>query len=164
MKPYYPTELDLAYCAGIIDGEGTIGVYKTTSVKRANGEPGFQYFTRLSVGMRDPRVPMYLKNMLGGRVNSCVDGKAMTYRWCANGVAGTLEALMPFLRCKQEEARIAIDFQRFRECANNVRRTKLRRDSNEREYTVSEHDNFQVFIDKLKQQKRSNIQYISEDS
>lgn len=101
------TELEKAYIAGIIDGEGSISCSYGN-----NGLP--QLF--VAVGMGKPILPLWLKEKIGtGTYSQCVskyshDG--FMYQWNLAGATAKplLEAIQPFIVLKREEVRIALLF------------------------------------------------------
>lgn len=120
----------LAYAAGIIDGEGTIGVtelavdYEPGNRKRRRKSPQFRCY--VAVVMSDPTVPMWLRSTFGGYLYTYAprqpNHKPPT-RWClANGGATSFcIQVQPFLRLKKEQASLLIDFWHTRIAPENRR-------------------------------------------
>ena len=110
----------LGYIAGIIDGEGTISIYRTKPKPHWN----FTYSARMSMGMVGREVPDLLKDVIGGNVREeRVPERRSIWRWELTGrfqMLAVLRTLLPFLRVKKEQAELAIIF-----CENwvNPRRT-----------------------------------------
>lgn len=105
-----PRDIDLAYAAGIIDGEGSIGWYKPKASKAT-------YRVRLSVAMTDIEGPAHMEETFGGSVyeqsRKTGAGKTM-YVWqltCKNA-ADALELVAPYLKIKRGKAELAIDLAR----------------------------------------------------
>jgi len=104
---------DLAYFAGLFDGEGSIGIYHKTQRDRKHS-----YLTlQCIVQMTNSFIPHLLQMHFGGSLfvdkKFRYQNKAVSYRW---GVVGRqalafLQEIYPYLRIKQPEAKLAIEFQ-----------------------------------------------------
>lgn len=118
-----PHLLDVVYAAGIIDGEGSIGI----SELRPNYEPGNRRKRRKSpsfrcwvqVTMTDPVVPVWLAETFGGTANTREHlNPPANARWKPYTVwvlqhqrASEFCALvLPFLRVKKEQAELVISY------------------------------------------------------
>jgi hypothetical protein len=105
---------DLAWLAGIIDGEGSIFVMRQP---RKDRERGINYILRISVDSTDPFMAPACKTIAGGcsiqqssdRRENCSD----RLKWQVNGkqAVRVLEAILPYMRVKKEQAALAVDFQ-----------------------------------------------------
>lgn len=101
----------IAYAAGIIDGEGCISIRKKP-YKETNR---ILYTPRLSVGMNTSQPLDLLYGLFGGaiRMRRTTGGNVpCIFVWdigCTK-MQKTLKILLPFLRVKREQARLAIDF------------------------------------------------------
>jgi hypothetical protein len=98
---------DLAWAAGIFDGEGCIGAYKNRQYIRL----------KVEVNNTDPRMPLKLHSMFGGSLYLHPPYKdrpheQQLYRWCAMDTqAGDIIAqIYPYLTVKKEQAAIALEF------------------------------------------------------
>lgn len=105
-----PSQIELAYAAGILDGEGSIGWYKPASSKAT-------YRVRVSVGMTDIEGPLHMAEVLGGNIfeqgRKTGTGKTM-YVWqltCKNA-ADALALMLPYLKIKRGKAELAISLAR----------------------------------------------------
>lgn len=103
--------MDLAYAAGLIDGEGCI----STMTRRGYVTP------RLEVGMTVKAKHLLddLARTFGGNVRLFreeTDRWAKAYHWTMVGtpVAEVMEALLPHLRLKQDQARLVIELEELR--------------------------------------------------
>lgn len=98
-----PKNTDLAYIAGIIDGEGYIGVYGGTTTPHV-----------LTVGIKmcDPEAIGVIVDTFGGASSGYENELAYVFRWIvANRRAyDFLKAIRPFLRVKAEQADWAIEY------------------------------------------------------
>ena len=105
-------EILYAYAAGIIDGEGSIDIYR---VSRKGKNP--RYSTRLVVGMTDPWIPKLLQNHFGGSVYVIKHGDTQNWKdtwfWSiqARKAENTLRLILPYLQIKQRHAELALSFQ-----------------------------------------------------
>lgn len=109
------TVADLAWTAGIIDGEGSIFVMRQ---KRKDRERDTNFILRVSVQSTDPYMTKELLKMFPDGAEFSVQrergqGWSDTLKWQLNGkkAARFLKEIMPFLRVKQEQAKLAIEFQ-----------------------------------------------------
>ena len=127
-------QTDLAYIAGIIDGEGNISLI-AARVKRPVPKSGparpeartaqydasgtrLRHFLGVGVGMTDELIPMMLKNAFGGSIYYYENrpGWKGIWRWLitSNKALAFLRAIQPYLRLKVAQAEIAIQFQEAR--------------------------------------------------
>jgi len=109
---------DLAYLAGLIDGEGYIGLIKRFE-KRRKGEPTCYYLPNVSVGMCDREAVDFLNNMFEGTF--CITKKASPYRdvyqWTALSVKRVqplLDAIIPYLKVKKKQAELLLEYIELR--------------------------------------------------
>lgn len=109
-------ETDLAWAAGLFDGEGSIGIYW---VKNPTSLGGGCYQLTMTLGMTDEETVEEFHHIIGIGVTkawprSKQDPKKwkLMYRWStgAKQAQRGLRLLLPFLRLKQVQARIAIEF------------------------------------------------------
>lgn len=107
-------EIDIAYCAGIVDGEGSIVIGKG---KQRVGN-GYAYEVLVSVHMMDAYVPKFLAECFGGKTKETSvshdnrKGDA-AYYYHANGSRARvfLTMILPFLKIKSKQAEIALYLQ-----------------------------------------------------
>uniref|UniRef100_A0A6M3KAS4 Putative HNH homing endonuclease n=1 Tax=viral metagenome TaxID=1070528 RepID=A0A6M3KAS4_9ZZZZ len=106
---------DLAYTAGIIDGEGYIGILRI----QRNQSKRIVYELRINVTMCNPLIPSWLHANFGGSYYEfqppSLNHKKL-YEWrLATWRAGEfLKLILPYLKMKQGEAEIGIKFQSYR--------------------------------------------------
>jgi hypothetical protein len=113
--PHIPDLLTLAYYAGVFDGEGHITICAS---RRTNGTA--QYWLQIGVGNTYLPLLESLKTDFGvGHLSKLYGPKnvrprvpAMCWRCTSNQAMYVLEAMLPFLRIKQEPAKVAIEFQK----------------------------------------------------
>ena len=104
-------EIDLAYTAGIIDGEGCICL---SLVKEKNIRGRRQRLT-VSVGNTDKRLTLWLKNMFGGHsvLQSRTRNNKDYYQWRVSSKKASffLSLILPYLKLKRRQAELGIEFQ-----------------------------------------------------
>jgi hypothetical protein len=105
---------DDAYAAGIIDGEGSIGVtYRTTNDS---------YLLVVQVSMTQPAVPTWLHETYGGGLGMYAQGarswgSQYVYKWSIYGKEALLfiSKVIPYLKEKRLQAEVASDYPVGRE-------------------------------------------------
>jgi hypothetical protein len=101
------SKTELAYAAGIIDGEGCIGFNKRTD----------HVVLRVSVGNTDPRLMDWLKTTFGGCVwsekQSYAPNAKPRFGWelSAKKAEEFLRLLLPYLILKRERAELALAYR-----------------------------------------------------
>ncbi len=109
------SEAELAYMAGIVDGEGTIGVFREITPKR---KAEFRYRAALEVSNTDEDVIDWLQVKFGGYTNCTNErtarekGHKLMYKWhCkVSDIGSLLKTLMPYLRIKKANAATVLQF------------------------------------------------------
>ena len=101
--------VELAYLAGFFDGEGTVFVTK-------GGTKG-NFVLQTSACNISPLPLISLQEAFGGSIMSMNRGKANWrpyYQWQTNSVKAevALTALLPYLRVKAEQAKLALAFRK----------------------------------------------------
>jgi hypothetical protein len=100
-------EADIAYTAGLFDGEGSISIVKLAKYPRFT-------FLQISVGNNFPEAIFFVQSLLGGYV-TCVKSatRDQFYKWALKGkkAGQALRTLLPYLRITKEQAQLAIEFQ-----------------------------------------------------
>ena len=103
------TKIELAYLAGLVDGEGCIYVKQ----RREKTWTGYQLCLSISQGNEKDLEGIY--NLIGesGYFRKLItpDHRAHSITYCCNTAYGILKAVEPYLRFKQEEAILGIWFQ-----------------------------------------------------
>jgi intein/homing endonuclease len=103
----------LAYLAGIIDSEGTVGFIINKKRSRERVAPRFK------VGNTNYRLITWLRSEIGGRVYKYENGRNRPiYEWFVSGIKNIqplLKAILPYLVVKQDSARAALNF-----CQNEI--------------------------------------------
>jgi len=103
---------DLAYLAGLFDGEGCIRI---ASQKLKRAKQGRQNELVMQVGSSDEWVCQTFKMAFGGSIGTRVaETRTRIWEWkaCAKIARSCLEVLLPYLHLKRPQAEIAIAFQK----------------------------------------------------
>ncbi len=114
----YTKQRDIAYCAGLIDGEGCIYIGKDFRGREIGYSP--LHHLRISVRMCDVRPLKKLHELFGG---NCPDtpqkerrpkGHRPIFRWVVadKKAEEVLITILPYLICKQGEAELALQFRK----------------------------------------------------
>ena len=123
--------VQIAYIAGIIDGEGTIRINKIATKRLFEKTRAVNpvYQPHLSLGMVDKRVPERLCKVLGGNMRyerpPMGKNRRGIWRWEQTGrynVIRTLKALYPYFIVKKEQAIVLLDLCENWEIPSNRKR------------------------------------------
>lgn len=118
-----PILTGLAYLGGLIDGEGSIVIYKSKPQKasRRNGHVFYgkspRYTMELVIAMTDRRAIDWVKERFGGTVyaqtyrRSPKHRAVFVWRIGASKASGLLKSVLPFLKIKYAQAEQAIYLQ-----------------------------------------------------
>lgn len=118
-KEYKMTKQELAYTAGIIDGEGSISIVKAKTCKSKTTQRGYLLELKVGVSNTDERLVRWLKKRYGGCI---VKRRVANPRWkdywewrvqTAQAVH-FLEMIQPWVLLKQQQIKIAIGFGKGR--------------------------------------------------
>lgn len=119
------SEVQKAYIAGIMDGEGSIYIARATNHYNKKSRRIYHQL-RLIIANTNREMLVYIKNSVGyGAIvqfrNVSNNHKAVyTYQLCALKAKELLEAIYPFLIIKKAQANIAFEFAKtIREKNNN---------------------------------------------
>jgi hypothetical protein len=109
------SKTDLAWAAGIIDGEGCIYIDRSLGKKHATTG----YTLRLEVTMGHKQAVNQLHKLFGGTFRKSRSfGKKNNIAWtwivCANQAETTLKIIRPYLIIKAQEAKLALRFRLIR--------------------------------------------------
>ena len=122
------TKVDLAYIAGIVDGEGYVGIKKSPAYKcQGRKTPG--YHARLQIRMVDEDAIQFIASTLGGNYYSekphAEKGKPLFCYQASDLRAGEiLRTLLPFLRVKKAQALNVLAFRKL-QSQGRQHRTKI---------------------------------------
>lgn len=117
---------DLAYCAGVIDSDGTIGVKMSTYAMRHGNGGQPNYSERICVKQVEPQAVDLLTSMFGGSryitKPSAKKGRALfTWQVTDRQAAEALVALLPFLRIKRPQAENCLLLRKIKEASKIAR-------------------------------------------
>lgn len=121
-------ETDIAYLAGIVDGEGYIGIKKCKAY-RCQGRVTAGYHARIQVRMVDEPAIAFLATTLGGwyyRERRIDKNRRPLFCFQASDkkAEGIIASLLPYLRVKKVQAETVLEFLKLK--ANGRRyRTKV---------------------------------------
>lgn len=109
-------KLTASYIAGIIDGEGSIGLQKNKKSECVNG---INYVPRLRIGMIDKEFIEWLKNSFGGWIyhRKQNGNNKDSYTWQVEGkvMKEIIKKVYPYLRIKKKHAEIIMKFWKTKE-------------------------------------------------
>lgn len=104
------TVAQIAYLAGIIDGEGCIHILKQRKGK-------FVYYTLfMQVANTDPKLMLWIQEIFGGNVRPrklCRSNKRNVWQWvlAARQAEEVLRLVIPFLVVKKDQAELSLQFR-----------------------------------------------------
>jgi hypothetical protein len=105
--PSIPEPVDLAYAAGFIDGEGSFIIAR----RRIKGRKDI-HLPMIDVTQNDSTVLYWLRDLFGsGYVYKTAKTKSHMFRIGNRAAIDTARLLLPYLKIKQEQAKILIAFK-----------------------------------------------------
>jgi len=115
--PYKAEEL--AYIAGLVDGEGYIGLVKVTETRRIF-RTTYCYLPTIRISMCDREGIDFIDRLFKGNIwfHQKQKGWRDQWEWSAKGkkrVAEILKAILPYLKIKKRQAEVLIEFVNERE-------------------------------------------------
>ncbi len=117
---------ELAYAAGIFDGEGHISLMRC--VKPSKKRAGPEYALDVQITNSDKPVLEFFRTRFGGRVksHSMIEGRKPVYRWQVTGkkIDDFLVSVRPYVRIRKRQVKYALDFRKIVE-GRKVQRAKL---------------------------------------
>jgi len=119
---------NLAYLAGLIDGEGYIGI-KRSKPYAPNGELSVKYHARIQVRMVEEAGIKLLQETLGGSYyrekGHCKNGRLLYCYQASDKLAVMIiKSLLPYLRIKNRQSELVIELGKLKENSHQYR-TKL---------------------------------------
>jgi hypothetical protein len=115
MCMYPAKETDLAYLAGLIDGEGVVTIAKVRPAPRIkNGNP--RYFAKVEIQMSDrPAIDhiarLYERHIMVKKPSANMKKEAYRVSWQAKIAGELLKQVLPYLVLKHPQALAVIAFQ-----------------------------------------------------
>jgi len=122
------TQLELAYLAGLVDGEAYIGIKKSPAYKcQGRQTPG--YHARLQIRMVDETAIRFLAETLGGwyykEKPRSEHGRPLYCYQASNQRAGQIfQLLLPYLRVKKDSAKTVLTLREL-QAEGRKHRTKI---------------------------------------
>lgn len=110
-------ETDLAYIAGIVDGEGCIRIKKAKAY-RCQGRVTPGYHASIQIKMVDEPAIRFIAETLGGwyykQEKNCKGGRLL-YCWAASDkkAADIIRTLLPYLRIKKTQAEAVLELRQL---------------------------------------------------
>lgn len=112
------TETNLAYIAGMLDGEGCISINKR---KDKEYKRGHSFYANLRITNTYLPVLLWIQDQFGG-LGSIVEqprkeNRKRCWQWkvATNQAAAVCKMLLPYLRIKKRQAEILVEFQKLKE-------------------------------------------------
>lgn len=117
----------LAYCAGVIDSDGTIGIKRSTYAMRVRGDAHQPVFSeRICVKQVEPQAIDLLHSIFGGRRGvddpSAKRGRSL-HVWQVTDLKAVkcLKTLLPYLRIKRAQAENCLKLRDLKEESKTAR-------------------------------------------
>ena len=107
------TSIDLAYVAGFFDGEGNVGIYKSTRAESGRSN----YAVSMGIANTDRATLEYIQGLLGGTLSEKTANRRRgnkplyALEWHCVKARDVLRLLLPYLKTKYEQAELAISYQ-----------------------------------------------------
>lgn len=127
-----PRKIDIAYIAGVIDSDGTIGIKKSTySMRITRDSKAPSYSERVHIRQVTREAIDFLALIFGGNVGtedpSAKRGRPL-YRWGVTDLKATilLRSLLPYLRIKRAQAENCLSLRLLKERSKRQRVAKGR--------------------------------------
>jgi hypothetical protein len=123
-------EIELAYIAGIVDGESYIGIKRITTLKNGRVNPTYQ--ERIQIRMVDESAIKFIAENLGGnyyaeKSHSHKGRPLFCYQASDKKAVKILTILLPYLRIKSPVAKKVMAFREMRNNPEKVAvKTKMR--------------------------------------
>lgn len=112
------TELDIAYLAGFVDGEGCFYIGSMINVSKSTGKKYPNFNCSLKISNNDHSILEWITETFGGRItkfnkNRMKDRNHFTYEVYMTGnlCHDVSKMLIPFLKVKKEQAKIMVQFR-----------------------------------------------------
>ena len=123
-------EVDLAYIAGLVDGEGYVGIKKHKFYPKHCPSPYYQ--ERIQIRMVREEGMKLLKETLGGsyyRQKNDLPSRKPLFLYCASDLSAAkiLRAILPYLLIKKEVAKVVLQLRENKEKFQTLRIKKRMR-------------------------------------
>jgi hypothetical protein len=110
------TDVELAYCAGLIDGEGCIRIKRSQPYRHLTGRVNPGYSVAIHLRMVDEPAIAFLHATLGGwyyaeKAHSTKGRPLFCWQATDQVAESVLRAVRPYLRIKAQQADLALEFR-----------------------------------------------------
>ena len=115
--------IDLAYIAGIVDGEGYVGIKKVKALNGGRVNPS--YHERIQIRMVDEPAIKFIADTLGGNYYKekahCNNGRPL-YCFQSNDASSVhiIKSLLPYLRIKNTVALTVLQLRKLKENPDKI--------------------------------------------
>ena len=101
---------DIAYVAGLFDGEGYVDIYSASTSKKSKSP---SLMLRVIISQKDGSVMNWLDKTFGGYVRMERRKESWIYRWelKSQKAKNFLKLILPYLKIKHAQATLAIEFE-----------------------------------------------------
>jgi hypothetical protein len=130
IDPRY-TVADLAYIAGLFDGDGSLSYHALHRHTKWYGER-VTYMLKATIGNSNYNMLQYVKDTMdiGGNIGDTGSGKnypCYYLTWSAARGARFLELVLPFLKAKKEQAEVALQlYHRLNRSGQHITKSEYR--------------------------------------
>lgn len=124
-------EADLAYAAGIMDGEGSICIRRYEYKNSGHTIPSFTLYAEIR--MTNSEAVSFIRSKFGGHLTN--KGKTRTgkviFDWkiYSNKAADFLNRIYPYMKCKKRQAMVADAFSRLPKAYTNKQEITAKRET-----------------------------------
>ncbi len=103
-------DTDIAYVAGLFDGEGYVDIYQAST---SNKSKSISLMLRVIISQKDGSIMNWLEKNFGGYVRMERRKDSWIYRWDIRSQKAKdfLVLMMPYLKIKLAQAKLAIEFE-----------------------------------------------------
>jgi hypothetical protein len=133
-------KIDIAYIAGLVDGEAYIGIKKDGSL--TNGRVNLGYHERIQIRMVDEEAIKFIAKSLGGNYYkekpSVANGRPLYCYQASDKIAcAIITNLLPYLRIKKRVANKVLELRKLKDNPSKTKYKKMQKDrwGNMREFT-----------------------------
>ena len=142
---------NIAYAAGLFDGEGSVDIYKASTSKASKN---ISLMLRVIITQKDGLIMNWLQDNFGGYVQKNVrPDNNWVYHWDIRSKAAEdfINSIMPFVKIKKPQLELALEFQKKKsEYLHTLKGTQKFRALNAKE--IEERLEIKERIKKLKKQ------------
>ena len=135
------TREELAYFAGIIDGEGCICLRTSKSARK------HIFATMIQISNTDLRLLQWVQRRFGGMIHPHArhrGNRKPSFQWAAlsDDIASILEAILPYMIVKREQAELMLAYRKTLPEIVNTRRSSRKMDESTKVQRLALHSKF----------------------